>query len=79
MCFNILNLNIENALKKQSFNGEQGMILAAGKPNYIPAIDYFYKMNRADIFIIADDIPYTSGGAINRPKTGGKNTAKRFI
>jgi hypothetical protein len=42
------------------------MILAAGKPNYIPAIDYFYKMNRADIFIIADDIPYTSGGAINR-------------
>jgi hypothetical protein len=52
--------------KKAIIQGKQEMILTADKPNYLPAIDYFYKMARADIFVIADDIPYTSGGAINR-------------
>lgn len=42
------------------------MILAADKPDYIPTIDYFYKMARADVFVLADDILYTSGSAISR-------------
>lgn len=42
------------------------MILAADKPNYIPTAEYFYKMARADVFVLADDILYTSGSTISR-------------
>lgn len=42
------------------------MTLAADKPNYIPTVDYFYKMARADVFAMADDISYTSGSTISR-------------
>lgn len=42
------------------------MILTADKPNYIPTVDYFYKMARADVFVMADDILFTSGSDISR-------------
>lgn len=42
------------------------MILAAHQPNYIPWIGYFDKMARADKFVLADDVQYTTHGFINR-------------
>jgi hypothetical protein len=42
------------------------MILAAHQPNFIPWIGYFHKMARADKFVLADDIQYTTHGFINR-------------
>lgn len=42
------------------------MILTADKPHYIPSLSYFVKMAQANIFVLADDILYTSGSAVNR-------------
>jgi hypothetical protein len=42
------------------------MILAAHQPNFIPWIGYFHKMARADKFVLADDVQYTTHGFINR-------------
>ena len=49
------------------------MTIAADKPAYIPAISYFYKMKRADMFVLADDILYRPQSAANR--TAVKGTA----
>lgn len=42
------------------------MILAAQQPVYLPASAYFYKMKRADIFLLADDLQYSAQGNFNR-------------
>lgn len=42
------------------------MILAAHQPNFIPWIGYFHKMAKADKFVLADDVQYTTHGFINR-------------
>ncbi len=44
------------------------MILAAQQPGYLPGLSFFYKMAVADIFILADDVQYTSHGSINRTR-----------
>lgn len=44
------------------------MMLAAHQPAYLPAIDFFYKMALADVFILADDVRYSTHPAINRAK-----------
>lgn len=44
------------------------MILGAHQPNYIPWIGYFHKMARADKFILADDVQYTSQSYTNRTR-----------
>jgi hypothetical protein len=51
------------------------MLLAADRPNYLPSIEYFHKMQHAGVFVLADDIQYTSPGFINRAlikSAGGK-------
>lgn len=42
------------------------MNLAADRPDYLPAAGYFFKMARADLFVIADDLQYTTAGLVHR-------------
>lgn len=41
-------------------------VLAAHQPNYLPWAGLFYKLGRADVWVIADDVQYTNHGLINR-------------
>lgn len=42
------------------------MTLAADRPDYLPAAGYFFKMARAHLFVIADDVQYTTAGLAHR-------------
>ena len=44
------------------------MIAAGHQPNYLPWLGFFDKMQRADIFIIEDNIQYEQQGFTNRNK-----------
>ena len=44
------------------------MILAANQPCYLPAVDFFNKMSRADVFVLADDVQYSTNALINRAR-----------
>ena len=44
------------------------MIVAAHQPNYFPSLDFFYKMIRADVFVLADDVQFITNGRINRTR-----------
>ena len=44
------------------------MILAAQQPCYLPATDFFYKMSLSDVFVLADDVRFTTNADINRAK-----------
>jgi len=44
------------------------MVLAAHHPNYLPSIEFFSKVANADIFVLADDLQYTTHSLINRGK-----------
>jgi len=43
-------------------------ILAASTPNYFPGLSFFLKMHLADLFVIADDLQYSTNSMINRTK-----------
>jgi len=40
--------------------------LAAHQPNYLPWLGYLYKVDQADVFVLADDVQYTKHGYVNR-------------
>ncbi|RMH94582.1 MAG: hypothetical protein D6681_13465, partial [Calditrichaeota bacterium] len=42
------------------------MKVASQTPDYLPEAGYFYRMARADRFVIADDIVMSSSGMVNR-------------
>jgi hypothetical protein len=42
------------------------MIVAIHQPNFVPWLGYFYKILRADVFVLLDDVQYTKNGFINR-------------
>lgn len=42
------------------------MIVAIHQPNFIPWLGYFYKIARADVFVMLDDVQYTKNSFINR-------------
>jgi len=42
------------------------MILAAHQPMFMPALSYFYKIAQADVFVLADDLQYSTRGNFNR-------------
>ncbi len=42
------------------------MIAAIHQPNFIPWIGYFYKILKADQFVLLDDVQFTRGGYTNR-------------
>ncbi len=42
------------------------MRLAAHQPTYLPSISYFEKISQADIFLLADDLQYSTHGSFNR-------------
>jgi hypothetical protein len=44
------------------------MIIAIHQPNFIPWLGYFYKIAKADTFVILDDVQYTKNSFINRNK-----------
>lgn len=41
-------------------------IIAAHQPNYLPWIGYFHKVRESDVFVLLDDVEYSSGSWINR-------------
>jgi hypothetical protein len=42
------------------------MIVAIHQPNYLPYAGFFYKMLKADVFVILDNVQFSRGGYINR-------------
>ena len=42
------------------------MIVAIHQPNYLPWLGYFYKMVKADIFVLLDNVQYEKNGYTNR-------------
>lgn len=42
------------------------MLVAAHQPLFIPWIGYFDKINKVDLFVIVDDVQFTSAGWIRR-------------
>jgi hypothetical protein len=48
------------------------MILAAHQPNFIPWLNYFDKMNKADIFILLINVQFEKNGWQNRCEVNGK-------
>ncbi|MCU4926568.1 WbqC family protein [Halobacteria archaeon AArc-dxtr1] len=40
--------------------------VAAHQPNYLPWLGYLHKLHRCDVFVLLDDVEYTSGSWINR-------------
>ncbi len=42
------------------------MKLAAHQPAYLPSISYYEKIGQADIFLLADDLQYSTHGNLNR-------------
>ena len=42
------------------------MIVGIHQPNFLPWLGYFYKMARADHFVLLDTVPFTKGGYTNR-------------
>lgn len=44
------------------------MILAAHQPCYLPSVEFFHKLSIADVFVLADDVRYTTNAEINRTK-----------
>lgn len=43
-------------------------ILAASIPEYFPSINFFLKMYKADVFVIADNLQYSKHTLVNRSK-----------
>jgi len=62
--FSILNFAIDNKFTKKG----GWMRLAAHQPGYMPAIQFFQKMARADIFLLADDLQYSTRDQVNRTR-----------
>lgn len=48
------------------------MIISAHQPLFIPWIGYFDKINKVDLFVILDDVQFTSHGWIRRNSIKGK-------
>ncbi|MFC4438204.1 MULTISPECIES: WbqC family protein [Natrialbaceae] len=42
--------------------------VAIHQPNYLPWLGYFHKLHRSDVFVVLDDVEYTSNSWINRNK-----------
>lgn len=43
-------------------------MVAAHQPGYLSNLAFFYKMARTDVFVLADDVQYTTNHLINRAK-----------
>ena len=48
------------------------MIVAIHQPNFLPWLGYFDKMNRSDLLILLDTVPFTKGGFQNRVQFRGR-------
>jgi hypothetical protein len=48
------------------------MILAAHQPNFIPRLEFFDKMSKADIFVILIHVQFEKNGFQNRANIGDK-------
>jgi hypothetical protein len=45
-----------------------GRTVAIHQPNYLPWLGYFKKIRRSDVFVLLDDVEYSSSSWINRNK-----------
>ncbi|MEW6600033.1 MAG: WbqC family protein [Nitrospirota bacterium] len=55
------------------------MIVAAHQPLFIPWIGYFDKINKVDLFVIVDNVQFTTAGWIRRNTIKGSLGAQRLI
>jgi len=51
------------------------MIIAIHQPNYLPYYGYFHKIQKSDLFVFLDNVPYTKNSYINRNRI---KTAQRW-
>ncbi|PKL88778.1 MAG: hypothetical protein CVV23_08490 [Ignavibacteriae bacterium HGW-Ignavibacteriae-2] len=49
------------------------MTVAIHQPNFIPWIGFFYKIMKADVFVMLDDVQFTKNSFINRNKIKSQN------
>lgn len=54
------------------------MTIAIHQPNFIPWIGYFYKMAKADLFVILDDVQHSKKSYTNRANIKTPNGIKRL-
>ncbi len=50
-----------------------GVRLGGIQPVYLPWLGYFDQMQRVDVFVIADEMPYSSSGWLHRNRVKGPN------
>lgn len=50
-----------------------GVRLGGIQPVYLPWLGYFDQMQRVDVFLIADEMPYSSSGWVHRNRVKGPN------
>lgn len=54
-------------------------VVAIHQPNYVPWLGYFWKIARADVFVLLDDVQYSKGSYINRTRILGAGSAPRWL
>jgi hypothetical protein len=55
------------------------MLVAAHQPLFIPWIGYFDKINKVDLFVIVDNVQFTSEGWMRRNVIRGKNNLVSLV
>jgi len=55
------------------------MLVAAHQPLFIPWIGYFDKINKVDLFVIVDNVQFTSEGWMRRNVIRGKNNLVNLV
>ena len=55
------------------------MIVAAHQPLFIPWIGYFNKISRSDLFVIVDNVQFTTSGWIRRNSIKGPGGLQKLI
>jgi len=51
-------------------------ILAVAQPQYLPNLEFFFKMKQADVFVLADSFQYSTHSSINRARIKTANGAR---
>jgi hypothetical protein len=56
-----------------------GIRIAGIQPGYLPWLGYFDQMQRADAFVIADELPFSSSGWTHRNRIKGRDGCPHWL
>ncbi len=65
-----------NRMRLMKQTPDHSLVLAAETPQYFPALAYFHKVARADIFVLGDDLQFSKHAFINRCRIKTANGAQ---